>query len=170
MSGISHPLRRFTLLLVTLGSPAWICPAEGQQPRPAIAIQRGDASGGLRESPDKAVRLKVSGSTAQVYDAASGKPVGKKLSHPPSTVNVNPPQPFRITCWAFSPDGKYVATGAGNKHKDDINEGEVRVWEVASGKLVAEKRNGLGWVQAVRFSKDGKAVLFQAEKFEISGK
>jgi hypothetical protein len=48
--------------------------------------------------------------------------------------------------------------------------GQVRVWEVPGGVLVATYPGSLGYVRAVAFSKDGKKVLVQAERHEIDGR
>jgi WD40 repeat protein len=50
---------------------------------------------------------------------------------------------------AFSPDGKWVATGSVDK--------TARVMEAATGREVARLTHG-GWVRAVAFSPDGKWV------------
>lgn len=49
---------------------------------------------------------------------------------------------------AFSPDGKWLATG-------DVNH-EIRLWQVADGKQLWSCRVDPGWVWAVAFSPDGK--------------
>jgi len=105
---------------------------------------------------------------ARLYDTKAGKLVGSKLYHDRLVQWGRE----RITCWAFSPDGKLVATGSGYREKsgpDKTSVGEVRVWEVPGGELVATYPGSLGYVTAVAFSKDGKKVLIQAERHEIDG-
>ncbi|MEH2165100.1 MAG: NB-ARC domain-containing protein [Nostoc sp.] len=51
---------------------------------------------------------------------------------------------------AFSPDGTLLATGDA--------EGELRLWEVATGKLVVNFAGHLGWVWSVAFSPDGQLL------------
>ncbi|MBN2499010.1 MAG: PQQ-binding-like beta-propeller repeat protein [Deltaproteobacteria bacterium] len=52
---------------------------------------------------------------------------------------------------AFSPDGKRIATGAGDRR--------VRVWEAASGKLLLDLPGHRQGVDAVAFSADGRRLL-----------
>lgn len=59
---------------------------------------------------------------------------------------------------AFSQDGKYLAAGSGSAQipaKDDT----VRVWEVATGKLLATMIGHTMEVRSVAFSPDGQRVL-----------
>jgi WD40 repeat protein len=58
-----------------------------------------------------------------------------------------------LTCLAFSPDGKSLATGNGN--------GQVEVWDVATRRSRARLSPGEGShiVQAVTFAPDGKSIL-----------
>jgi WD40 repeat protein len=51
---------------------------------------------------------------------------------------------------AFSPDGTLLATGDA--------EGELRLWEVATGKLVVNFAGHLGWVWSLAFSPDGQLL------------
>ena len=138
-------------------------------------FNRGDAKGGLQESKDRKYTLKVEGETAQIYDAATNKPVGNKLHHNRSNKSL---VELKITCWAFSRDGKNVATGAGIKRFNDhgdIDVGDVSIWEVPTGKLIASFRKeeygeeGVGIVKAVTFSKDGKTIVYEADRFEFDG-
>jgi WD40 repeat protein len=69
----------------------------------------------------------------------------------------------RVVALAFSPDGKLLATGGGVPTAD----GEIKVFEVATGKQVVEIKNGHSdTVFGVSFSPDGKILATcGADKF-----
>jgi uncharacterized protein with WD repeat len=54
-------------------------------------------------------------------------------------------------CLAFSPDGKMLASGGGDR--------TVRLWDVATGKTVAVLDKHAGSVWSVAFSPDGKTLI-----------
>src|SRR5207249_11034817 len=58
---------------------------------------------------------------------------------------------------AFSPDGKYLAVGCGNR--DAPRPKEVRVWDVAERKEVAHRGDFDGAVNGLAFTPDGKTLL-----------
>ena len=73
------------------------------------------------------------------------------------------PHVFRVLAIDFSPDGKLMATGGGEPSRS----GEVKVWEVATGKLVRSLDTlHSDTVFALRFSPDGtKLATASADKF-----
>jgi hypothetical protein len=56
----------------------------------------------------------------------------------------------RVTFWAFSPDGKMLATASWDE--------TVRLWEVATGKPRATWKSGIHTVTVLAFSPDGKIL------------
>jgi hypothetical protein len=130
--------------------------------------------GGPRTTLDGKVRLDVIKATpvfllARLYDTDNKKAIGGPLYHDKLAWAGE-----RITCWAFSPDGKLVATGSGYRSGWIVGErtsiGQVRVWAVPTGNLVATYPHEVGYVHGLAFSKDGKKVLFDADKYEIDGR
>jgi WD40 repeat protein len=73
------------------------------------------------------------------------------------------PHVFRILAIDFSPDGKWIVTGGGEPSRS----GEIKVWEVASGKLVRSLDTiHSDTVFGLRFSPDGsKLASASADKF-----
>lgn len=64
-------------------------------------------------------------------------------------------QPLKSpTCLAFSPDGRTLAAGA---IEDWASPGDLRVWDVASGRLLHRERYVQG-VEALAFSPDGRTL------------
>jgi WD40 repeat protein len=83
--------------------------------------------------------------TARVWDAATGQPLTPLLTHPGGSFNATA---------AFSPDGRWLATGGGA-----LNAGEARVWEAATGQPVSPLLTFLNAVRHVAFSPDGRLLL-----------
>lgn len=122
----------------------------------------------LVESPDGKRGFKVvlpaeglTPNVGRIIDLRTGKPVG-----PPIV-----PGGKKVPCHAFSPDGRYLATGAATVEPGGgWATGGVEVWEVATGKLVAKSNLGrLGPVTSVAFSEDGKKILVESGKYERDG-
>jgi hypothetical protein len=129
--------------------------------------------GGPRSTRDGKVRLNVVKATpafllARLYDTEKKKEIGRPLYHHKLGW-----AGAQITCWAFSPDGRLVATGSGYREvgfgRERTSIGQIRVWAVPTGNLVATYPHAVGYVQGLAFSKDGKKVLFDAEEYEIDG-
>src|SRR6516162_5027023 len=86
---------------------------------------------GPTTTPDGRLTVKVVDDlTARLVEAASGNPVGPELRHRPRRDGM------RITSWAFSADGTLLATASSEGEGVDTV-GEVRVWDIATGKSVA---------------------------------
>src|SRR5262249_25515916 len=57
---------------------------------------------------------------------------------------------------AFSPDGRFVATAAGD---DFSSRGEAHVWEADTGKRLFSLSGHIGRVNSVAFSSDGERIV-----------
>jgi hypothetical protein len=93
----------------------------------------------LRESPDGKTTLKIERDEkgrpwTWLYDKAAGKTFGVRLKQPAPFSDRELP----VGHWAFSPDGKCVATGAGPGHGEAFSVertsiGAVRVFDAKTG-------------------------------------
>jgi sugar lactone lactonase YvrE len=72
-----------------------------------------------------------------------------------------PLEGHKDTVWsvAFSPDGKTLAAASGKWQKRDPPPGEVRLWDLAAGKVRAILQGHTSLVSAVAFSPDGKTLV-----------
>jgi WD40 repeat protein/tRNA A-37 threonylcarbamoyl transferase component Bud32 len=76
----------------------------------------------------------------KTWDVSSGKPVRTFKGH----LGV-------VTCLAYHPDGKHLATGSGDRL--------VKVWDVATGEVVFNLGENPSSVVSVAFSPDGKYLV-----------
>ncbi|HEV3260065.1 MAG TPA: hypothetical protein VG013_24620 [Gemmataceae bacterium] len=148
--------------------PRW-CPADDKdlQDKIVFKLRQKGLKGGPKISPDGKIGVKVRGLTVQLYEVGTCKLIGAPLKHTKRRDDT------KITTWAFSANGKLLASGAGDprgKRQHD-SAGEVKVWEVATGKelaAVSDRGADIGYVHTVAFASDGITVLVDCE--EISGK
>jgi WD40 repeat protein/tRNA A-37 threonylcarbamoyl transferase component Bud32 len=120
-----------------------------QMPLKAPLLQHSDVVTVALLSPDGKAILTGSDwrdGTAQLWDAATCKPLGPPLPHRKS---------HKVYAGAFSPDGKTLLTGSGR----GTAEGEARLWDAATGKLIGRPLEHQGPVVAVAFAPGGKTVL-----------
>jgi WD40 repeat protein len=121
-----------------------------------------------KQSPDGKISLEVHKNIASLVDVATNKPIGKELDVGKDKGLM---EDLPITCWSFSPDGKQIVLGAGFHAKvpdGNYNSvGKICVWDIATGKLLAEKVTGN--IHSVCFSEDGKSIVIDAEVREIDG-
>ena len=158
---------------VVIWSP--YCLAQGDretEQKPAVTFQIGtdtNVSKALLKSPDGKLTIKAKTfDKVQLVEVEGNKPVGEAFPHRPLSRMYKPE-----TRWAFSPDGKRVAVSlSGDIRSGGDSAAHIRVWEVATGQLVAEatpfRYNSLGYVRAMVFSDDGKKILVRCDA--ISGK
>jgi WD40 repeat protein len=104
----------------------------------------------LTASPDgKVLAGGGEGGTVCLWDAATLQELHALAAHQ---------QP--VTAVAFAPDGRTLVTTSG--HFDSkarrVTGGEVKLWDVASGKLLAELPGHTALVRAAAFSPDGKVL------------
>jgi WD40 repeat protein len=78
--------------------------------------------------------------TARLWEAATGKPLGRPLRHQ-----------GEVRAVAFSPDGRRILTGSAD--------GIGRLWDAATGRPVGAPLRHQGEIRAVAFSPDGRTVL-----------
>ncbi len=110
----------------------------------------GEPVGEPRESAPMAQAVAISwdgkklfaanGSTAQLWDADTGEPLGPHLVHAGIVRTV-----------AFSPDGKILLTGS--------YDGTARLWDTATGRPLGPPLGHQKFVQVVAFSPDGKLLV-----------
>jgi WD40 repeat protein len=84
---------------------------------------------------------------AQLLDLER-KPLGPLLLHPAP-----------VQALDFSPDGTKLLTGCGHSQSLRIADGEARLWDAASGRLLGDPFPHQGAVTAVAFSPDGQTIL-----------
>lgn len=109
----------------------------------------GQMIGAAAYSPDgKIIATGSFDDTAQLWDARTGRPIGKPLRHL---------KPSWIQSVAFSPDGRALLTASGH-YVFEHRRGEAQLWDVATGKLLMRLNGHRREVTAVAYAADGKTA------------
>jgi len=104
------------------------------------------AAGSCGETTD----FMCSGGRLVVYDVESGAAVQEIYGHS-----------LEVSSLAYSPEGKYVATGTcGNyEMKLGCTQGEIKLWDVETGDCVWTAKGHENWIFSLDFSPDGELLL-----------
>jgi eukaryotic-like serine/threonine-protein kinase len=85
---------------------------------------------------------------ARLWDRETGQHVGRQQGHA-----------FPVLATAFSPDGKTVLTGGGRMRNPYAESGELRLWDVVTGKLLVGSFVLDTLVHSVAFGPDGTSIV-----------
>ena len=85
--------------------------------------------------------------TVRILDAANNEEI-RTLRHGGS----------EVTCLAFAPDGKTIASGSQTNLEDLRAGGTVKLWDVATGEQTVSFETGAMIISALGFTPDGKVV------------
>jgi Tol biopolymer transport system component len=87
--------------------------------------------------------------TVRLWDAATGREVRRLTGHTQNAL-----------CATFAPDGRTLASSSGRWGDGNFNPGpgEIMLWDLATGKVLAVLRGHTDRVFAVAFSPDGKRL------------
>jgi WD40 repeat protein/tetratricopeptide (TPR) repeat protein/serine/threonine protein kinase len=103
-------------------------------------------------SPDGKILLTAANQQVQLWNAATGKPIGEPLTHTSYIAN------FVV----FSPDSQTVLTAS---------QQEVRLWNTATGKLVGEALRHPDIVSGMAFSPDGQTFVTRSQgQSQVAGR
>jgi WD40 repeat protein len=69
-----------------------------------------------------------------------------------------PRQRLPVTSVKFAPNGKLLATATGNWRQTDL-QAELRLWDVSTGKEVAEFKEHAGEIKRIDFDQSGKRLI-----------
>jgi RNA polymerase sigma factor (sigma-70 family) len=136
-----------------------VCDSRTGKELRSIVVARGNSpfeGNGLAFTPDgKAIATNSDGQGIHLIEVESGKTI-RHFPHenPESALPAGFPQVLAI---AFSPDGKWMASGGYDNDKEDYF---ARLWDVETGKEVRRfmlGRKGCG-VRCLAFSSDGKTL------------
>jgi WD40 repeat protein len=117
----------------------------------------------LRKYPGGKRELEMRSISLRLRDARSGEAVTPWLEHR----QTDRPGGFRLTGWAFSGDGKLLATTTGYRGPGEGRRGEIRVWDTATGKLLDQRSTG--FVRNVAFLEDSKTLVYSADELNVDG-
>ncbi|MGP0069259.1 MAG: protein kinase domain-containing protein [Isosphaeraceae bacterium] len=130
-----------------VGGVAQLWDAETGQPA-GRGLMHSDTVKSVAFSPDgKTVLTGCDDTMARLWDRETGQHVG-----------VPQPHGFPVLALAFSPDGKTVVSGAGRTKPLGSDEGEVRIWDVATGKLLVGRLSLDTLIHSVAFRPDGRSL------------
>ncbi len=104
---------------------------------------------GLAFSPDGRLLADGSAATANIWDARTGRLLRR--------LRIQWVYPsFEFYAVAFSPDSRMLATGSGGNGNKPF---QVKLWSIASGKLLRTMNGHRGQIRSVAFSPDGRTLL-----------
>ncbi|GEM_PF-1100498 len=117
---------------------------EAESGKQIVSVEVPGLPAGVDFSPDGKYFILAFDSFAQVYDAASGSPLGAQLQHEGGVFGVG-----------FGPNGKYVATASGDS--------SARIWDALTGAPATDPLKHEGRVLGVAFSPTGLELVSWSE-------
>jgi WD40 repeat protein len=98
--------------------------------------------------------------TAKVWDAASGRVLLTYRGHALLPVSVPGIPRLPVTCLAYSPDGRHIASASVFPKLERLREsrGVVKIWDAETGRDLVTFQEQVGVVLSLAFSPDGRRV------------
>jgi WD40 repeat protein len=130
-------------------------------PRPPLAGHDGGLWDAVFSPDGRRIATASIDGTAKVWDAATGRCLLTFTGHALPKLPLAPAPPrVPVTCIAWSPDGRSIATGSLFPNPLDLRRsvGVVKVWDPDTGKVSVTFDKQVGHVDCLTFSPDGRHV------------